>query len=731
MVRQGQKEGMRWRALALPFLLSVLVMLLLYLLSPDSAVGPGILSTERAPAPEKVRTWSHSSGATIRQVVQRGDLGSNGLLLQQTGHLSDSVSVVTPLCHRCAFFIEQTSLSKSVPPGGLARYELSVKNTGECDGKLSLSPSSRQGWEVETKPSSPIALSAGGSVAVVLNHIAPTDALSDTVDVVTLAATLDCTSCGNSARQTLFFTTKVERVFGVELSPDRFSSAAAGETVHFTHTLVNKGNHTAVFSFESSSALGSSIVMPPETTVGPYRSKIVPFDIVVLPSAEKGQTDTVVITATLTNAPHIFDSVVDQIQVLVSGCDVDLYIPEPVQSAMPGESVTYTLSVQNTGVYPGIAGIKVNPPEGWPSPVVILPPATTLLPEASADWKAILTVPLDEEPGEKTTLVTAVLTSTVFSKTNTAPGNISTLVLTPRADIEAGLVKTLFVTDEVINGGTEVTFAHTVTNTGNLAGTFDFQVHSAQGWAHTVPSSDSWQIDESKLVTFSVTIPPRASIFSDTLVITAIPQCSPAHSAAAIDGIRDGRVFLPVVIYCGCPVEPLQNGDFETGDLSSWRYGGKLPVELVSGLSGCCSAQLGHSGFGCSSVPEGSAWLEQTFSVPSGPPACGQPRLSFRYEMHTQDRKTNDAFEVYLKSGSREYLILEVGNTGSKTGCGGDEAVISGTCTIDLVDPTDCNGNPIDADFLCTDVTLRFENSNLNHNWYNTWTLVDDVAYTW
>jgi len=731
MVRQGQKEGMRWRTLALPFLLPVLVMLLLYLLSPDSAVGPGILSAERSPVPETVRTWAHFSGATIRQVVQMEDLGSSGFSLKETGYLSGNVGVVTPLCHRCAFFIEQTSLSQSVPPGGLARYELSVQNTGECDGTLTLSPFSQQGWEVETNPSSSIALPAGESVAVVLSHIAPTDAQSGTVDVVTLAATLDCTACGNSDRQKLFFTTKVERVLGVELSPDRFASAAAGETVHFTHTLVNEGNCTAVFSFESSSALGSSVEMPLETTVGPYRSTVVPFDIVVLPSAEKGQTDTVVITATLTNAPQTFDSVVDQIQVLVSGCDVDLYIPEPIQSAMPGESVTYTLTVQNTGVYPGAAGIKVNPPEGWSSPVVLLPPTTTLLPDASADWKAILTVPLDEVPGEKSTFITAVLTSTVFSKTNTAPGNISTLVLTPRADIEAGLVKTLFVTDEVINGGAEVTFAHTVTNTGNLAGTFDFQVHSAQGWGHTVPSSDSWQIDESKLVTFSVTVLPRMSIFSDTLVITAIPQLAPAHSAAATDGIRDGRVFLPLVIYCGCPVEPLQNGDFETGDLSSWRYGGKLPVELAPGLSGCCSAQLGHSGFGCSSVPEGSAWLEQTFSVPSGPPACGLPRLSFRYEMHTQDRKTNDTFEVYLKSGTREHLILEVGNTGSKTGCGGDEAVISGTCTIDLVNPTDCNGNPIDADFLCTDVTLHFENSNRNHNWYNTWTIVDDVAYTW
>jgi hypothetical protein len=99
--------------------------------------------------------------------------------------------------------------------------------------------------------------------------------------------------------------------------------------------------------------------------------------------------------------------------------------------------------------------------------------------------------------------------------------------------------------------------------------------------------------------------------------------------------------------------------------------------------------------------------------------------------MRTQDSIKNDTFEVYLelKDEDREYLILKTGYTGSDYGQGVPGHIITGRCDIDLTNPTDCNGNALSVNFLCSEIHLRFENWNRNHTWYNTYTYVDDVQY--
>jgi len=852
---------------------------------------------------------------------------------------------LNPLCGTCKLSIGDAS-SQTVLPGDSADYEFRAENTGDCDdGTLTLTPTSQRGWGTDvTAPSLPASLQPGDWVTVTLVHTVPTCELSGTVDVVTVTAILDCTSCGNSDEKATTLTTTVKRAYGVDLSPNISKTAAASETVPFTHTLSNTGNYTDVFSFDATSTLSSSIVPPPTTPVGPFSSTIIPVTVVVSPSAEKDQVDTIVITAISMSDPNTSDYVIDQIEVITSGCEVELNISEPVQRVTPGESVTYTLTVSNVGACTGTVGIETDTPEDWsidiaPPPTntlppggsadwlvslsvplckppadkttgitvvltctaigtaadpenvtttivsrtaaaiepgvikiislteteaifthtvtntgnltdtfdfpvhsaqrwsvrgpsseelgtcaskpitfsvsipsdapiisdtivitavprhapnqhdtatdgiradcdirlnvnepiqsaipgesvtytltvsnvgthtstagietdapedwsinITLPPTNTLPPGGSAEWLVSLTVPLCESSADKTTGITALLTCTAISKTVTTPGNITTTVLsTPIAAIEPGVVKTIPVTEDIISDGAMVTFTHTVTNTGSRADIFTFTVHSAQGWTVTVPSSDTWGICISKPVTFSVTIPQNVTIVSDTLVITAIPQLAADNRATATDGIEDGRVFLPIVMKNFCEGTPLCNGDFKAGNLSCWshsHYGvdNELPVLTVPDPSGGYRALLGYPTFYCrGAVPTGRAWMEQTFKVPN----YGNPTITFTYEMHTQHTIDYDTFEVYLNG----HQILELGHPGPKSGCDEPPIVIPGMCTITLTNPTtDCNGNSISANFPCTDVTLRFENWNRRHNYYNTWTYVDDIEFTW
>ena len=767
MLRQDREPSLKWHNLALPLFLPILVtLLLLYLLSPQRAVAPILLPLETSRGPGENLIRVHAVGTMVRQVAREGGISKDGSPAKGKGSTGSQANPPYPLCHtptpsptpppkpsptpsptptssptptlppKCKLTLKATPLSQTIPPGALAIYELTAKNANGCDGTLTLTATSQQGWEIKVSPSSPIVLPAGRRVTAILTHTLPPCTLSGTVDVATVKATLDCGSCDTPDSRTVALTTTAERVSGIDLSPDRFASAAAGETVFFTHTLTHSGNYTDDLSFEVTSTLGWPIAPPPTTSVGPCNSTIVPLRVDVPLSAKKGQTNAIVITAGSTLYPGVHDAVTDTIEVLTPCCAVDLNAVPPVQSAMPGETVTYTLTVSNAGVHTGTAGIETDPPAGWPPPTLLPPPANTLLPKESTVWRMRLTVPPDASPGSRRTHVTALLTCTAVPTTALDSASLTTTVIsTPAAAIEPGVIKTIQVTEDMLHNGTEITFTHRITNTGTLTDVFTFDVHSAQGWTVTAPLSGTWKSGQSKDMAFSITVPPGVSTVSDTLVITVTPTLAPARYATATDKIRDGRVFLPIIMKNFCRAIPLCNGDFETGNLSCWSrfpyyYGAKneLPVQVVPDPSGGYWALLGSLDFQCwQGVPTGRAWMTQTFGVPS----YGHPQLSFRYEMHTQHTIYYDTFEVFLETQGKRYQILKVGQPPPKSGCKEKPHTIAGTCTIDLANPTDCEGNPIDADFICKHITLRFENWNRVLIYYNTWTYVDDVAFTW
>jgi len=282
------------------------------------------------------------------------------------------------------------------------------------------------------------------------------------------------------------------------------------------------------------------------------------------------------------------------------------------------------------------------------------------------------------------TLLLLYLLSTVGADetTATSKNTPSPILSTPTAAIEPGAVKTIRGTEKVVRNGT------------------------------------------------AVTLPPGIPIFSDTRLIATTPRLAPAQSLTATDNITDNHMFLPIVT---SNFSPLCNGDFERGDLSCWHYShygveDALPVQVVPDPAGGYRALLGSLDFQCwQGVPTGSAWITQTFSVPG----YGHPRLSFHYEMHTQHTIGFDSFDVYLETEGKKYQILQVGYKGPDYGCESPTHIFSNTYDIDLTNLKDYEGNPIDVDFTGKNVTLHFENWNRVYIYYNTWTYVDDVEFTW
>jgi len=214
--------------------------------------------------------------------------------------------------------------------------------------------------------------------------------------------------------------------------------------------------------------------------------------------------------------------------------------------------------------------------------------------------------------------------------------------------------------------------------------------------------------------TISVIIDVPPGYVATIPISEAIPAVTGSYSVPF--GIR-AVVYLPVVTR-DYPLPSIINGDFEDG-WTGWKHGGELAQTITSTNphSGNFSALFGDPTYVCQDgVPVGSAWMEQTFSVPS----TNYPRLLFWYNIFTEDRNSGlsdefDSFDVSINDVLRFR-----------------DAKITGTygCAPQVVKDLGWRIGEIDLrDYREQQITIRFENRNHHDGWYNTWTFVDAVQF--
>ncbi len=178
-------------------------------------------------------------------------------------------------------------------------------------------------------------------------------------------------------------------------------------------------------------------------------------------------------------------------------------------------------------------------------------------------------------------------------------------------------------------------------------------------------------------------------------------------------------------------VQPVQNGDFETGNFLHWDVGGKLmelgavvPITSTTGeqtLAGRLgSPDYGPGVEGVGYVPVGRGAITQTITVPTLD-ELGSPQLFLRYRMFTYDvmwseyyHRYYDTFEVHIldQSGNESVPLID-GYQGSEYATlhdlGWKEA------RIDL------------RPYAGQQIQIVLADYNRWDNRFNTWTYVDDV----
>jgi uncharacterized repeat protein (TIGR01451 family) len=114
----------------------------------------------------------------------------------------------------CDVDIYPRRAERTVGPGDPTNYYLTLYNVGTCDGQAYLTYTSSLGWGITAAPSPPYTLpSKVSSGEVAVSSLVPRDALSGTIDVTSITATLVCSlPCTTTATATATLTTAVTAI---------------------------------------------------------------------------------------------------------------------------------------------------------------------------------------------------------------------------------------------------------------------------------------------------------------------------------------------------------------------------------------------------------------------------------------------------------------------------------------------------------------------------------------
>lgn len=139
-------------------------------------------------------------------------------------------------------------------------------------------------------------------------------------------------------------------VRGLRFYSDTITSAVAPSTVVVTHTVENIGEVTEVITISAASTqpwvadFGQPLPYTITLTAGLSRTLVVTYNV---PTGVDGQTNTTVITAA-GSLPALFDTVTDIINVRSVGWQISKTVT-PTPTVQPGDYLTYTLTITNTG----------------------------------------------------------------------------------------------------------------------------------------------------------------------------------------------------------------------------------------------------------------------------------------------------------------------------------------------------------------------------------------------
>lgn len=283
------------------------------------------------------------------------------------------------------------SSSGSGLPGTVVTYTLQITNTGESPDAFDIS--AQFAWPV-TLNWTPGAFAVGETRLVTATVQVPAGALAGEEDT----ATITVTSQGDAsqiASAALVTTALAQRA--LSLAPQNQALAGnPGAVVAYTLQLTNTGNITDAYQLSVTGNAWEVQLPTSQLTLGVHAGEAVLVNVAIPAQALGLQTDTATLTAVSQGDPSVTASAA----LTTSATAIfNLSLAAGVEqlSGLPGEAITYTLQLTNTGNITDVFNLSCAGAE-W---LVGLPvPSITLARGASAAVAVVVHIPPFASPGQ-------------------------------------------------------------------------------------------------------------------------------------------------------------------------------------------------------------------------------------------------------------------------------------------------------------------------------------------
>jgi len=317
-----------------------------------------------------------------------------------------------------------------------------------------------------------------------------------------------------------------------DATPSPSQNALAGDTKVFTHTVANIGTSAAALTLSKLSSNTWTTTLDTSAcpaTLAPSQSCDITLSVAVPGDAQVGQSNSTTITAALAGAAATVQKT--DTTTVVAAPALDLAPANQVKTIGPGQQVSFGHTLTNLGNGTDTFIVTVVPPTGWSYSVQ--PAGDIQLAQSASVSVTVTYTPTTglASPPNYVGLVTAKsATDLNVSKTVTDTITIVSAAVPQIASV---------VTPPSVDPGGTVQIDYTITNAGNLTGTFDLSF-SGPGWpiGDSVPPTVSLAPAASQLVSTTLTVPANAIAGGYPATLTATNQLTSTITASKTDLIN-------------------------------------------------------------------------------------------------------------------------------------------------------------------------------------------------
>ncbi len=414
--------------------------------------------------------------------------------------------------------------TRTVGADSVVTYTHTLTNTGNGQDTFTFAATSSQGWAVTVPPDVTIGSGLAAEVMVTLTVPFGPGNITDTMQVT--ASSIISPAFSAMVTNTTIVTATAGAI-NVSIAPDNAGNGRPGELLTYNHTVTNTGFFAADYLLGANSSQGWAVqVLPASLSLTPGESAPITVTVQISPTAGNGLVDVTTVSVQDVGMT-VQDTAVNT--TTVTGDYAVIIAPDNNATGAPGDTLTYTHQVTNTGDFADSYAVSISSSQGWAT----VTPANILLlnPGDSTPVTVTVSIPGGASNGQIDTSTVTVQSLNDGAVNDTAVD--TTIVTVP----ENGA---LLEPDNSGTGapGETLTYHHTLTNTGSTTLTFLLANNSSQSWGTTVVPSrvDNLGGGEAAAVTVTVTIPETAvDGMEDFTAVTVTAVGDPTVSAGAIN----------------------------------------------------------------------------------------------------------------------------------------------------------------------------------------------------